>query len=460
MFLRRQISVSNLTRVTKTEWVCRVNVGLLCALAFSISLGCCSRPSMRREVSSNSSAGLLRPASQSDLIATLQLPQIEFGERTPIELPVTLELVMGWPLNEQLASSEGRLQELSLARCREIAFAAAPAANQIDKHREWLLRNDAASQTVLEAMTQQAVYERNLHVHRTLNLFFNLANVYCQQPALKDSQRILDDTKQAIEKLREAGTPLKIDLGEFDRTKLELDEQAAILLRQQQRLTAGLEQILQLDATPLPIWTKLATQSTVPLELGQDPESEYVIALSQRGDLRAIELLANDPASVTTEQLAMLATGGAPLLNAQLPLPKVARWWQLRVRSRIKRQIELISEQETIRRREQLTDLAETKRRQIRNEIFDATDNLASSRKLLEIKRQRLASLAQSIEAAERAKDDILLNADEHVQKRLEATKLESEIVNQLFTIAVDISQLRLARGDFSVESALPEASR
>ncbi len=460
MFSRRQISASSFTRVTKTERYYFVAVGLFCAVAFSISLGCCSRPVMRHDVSNNLPAGLLQPASQPVSFSTALLPEVGFSERTPIELPVTSEPVLGWPLNDELAPNEGRLQDLSLVHCQEIALTAASVANQIDKHREWLLRNGASSQTVVEAMTAQAKYERNLHVHRTLNLFFNLANIYCQQPGLQDANRILEDTKQAIEKLREAGVALKIDVGEFDRKKLELDEQAAILLRQQKQLEAGLQQLLQLDPSPLPIWTRITTHSTVSQEFGQDPESDLLTALSQRGDLRAIELLAADPASVTTEQLAALATGGTPLLSARLPLPKVASWWQLRMRRRIKQRIDVITQQETIRRREQLTDLAETKRRQIRKEIYDAADNLASSRKLLAIKQERLVSLRQSIEAAERAKDDVPLNAEEHVKKLLEATKLESEIVNQLFAIAIDISQLQQVRGDFAIESAPPVTCR
>ena len=101
-------------------------------------------------------------------------------------------------------------------------------------------------------------------------------------------------------------------------------------------------------------------------------------------------------------------------------------------------------------------DLAESKRQQIRKEIFDATDTLNSNRKLLTIKRQRLASLLQSILAAERAKDEIQLDAEKHVANLLKANKLESEIINQLFAIAIDINQLKQARGDYAIESTEP----
>ena len=93
------------------------------------------------------------------------------------------------------------------------------------------------------------MHERNSHVGRTLDLFFNLANIYSQQPTLQDSHQILDDTTQAIEKLRAASIPLTIDVTEFDRMKLEIDEQTANLLKQQQQLTAGLQLLLQLDAS-------------------------------------------------------------------------------------------------------------------------------------------------------------------------------------------------------------------
>jgi hypothetical protein len=461
MFSRRQISVSTCSPVTKTDFGFAVAIGWLCALTLLMSLGCCSsKPNRRLIPQKNSSSELACSSPTTGPFATVRLPQIEFSRRTAIELPVTMENVMGWPLNQQLAPSEKQLQELSVSRCQEIAFAASPAGNEIDKHRDWLLRNDAGSQVIFEAMSQQAIHERNSHVGRTLDLFFNLANIYSQQPTLQDSHQILDGTTQAIEKLRAASIPLAMDVAEIDRMKLEIDEQTNILLKQQQQLTAGLQLLLQLDSEPLPIWTTLPPQKLVSEDFGTDPAGEYATALIQRGDLRAIELLANDPGSVTTEQLTLLATGGTSLLNAKLPVPKVAQWWQFRIRNKIKQQLEVLSQQETIRRREQLMDLAESKRQQIRKEIFDATETLNSNRKLLTIKQQRLASLLQSILAAERAKDEVLLDAEKHVVNLLKANKLESEIINQLFAIAIDINQLKQARGDYANESIDPNTCR
>ena len=51
--------------------------------------------------------------------AFVRLPQIEFSERTAIALPVTMENVVGWPLNKQLAPSEKRpagTKRISLSR--------------------------------------------------------------------------------------------------------------------------------------------------------------------------------------------------------------------------------------------------------------------------------------------------------------------------------------------------------
>ena len=159
-------------------------------------------------------------------------------------------------------------------------------------------------------------------------------------------------------------------------------------------------------------------QQSVSEDFGTDPAGEYAIALNQRGDLRAIELLANDPASVTTEQLALLATGGTPLLNAKLPVPKVAQWWQFRIRSKIKQQLEVISQQETIRRREQLNWIwrRPNGNRSGRKSLMRPTHSTTTGN-YSTIKQRRLASLRQSILAAERAKDEVQLDAEKHVEK-------------------------------------------
>ena len=453
MFSRRQISNSTCSLQRKTDFGFVKTVWRLCALILVASTGCClPKPDCQLARGESSSSVSECPSTPAETSVPVTLPQIDFSERTAIALPVTMKNIMGWPLNSQLAPYEGLLGELSEALCHSIAFVGSPAGNEIDKHRDWLARNGAGSPTLFEAMSQQALYERGSHTARTLDLFFNLANLYSQQPTLKNSQTLLEDTQQAIEKLRAAGIPVKMDVTEFDRNNLEVVEQQTIMLKQQLQLTAGLRQLLNLQTESIPIWT-VTSHVSVTEEFGRDPESDYATALMQRGDLRAIELLANDPASVTSEQLSLLATSGTPLLNAKLLRPKVAQWWQLRARVRIKRQLEAITREETNRRRTQLMDLAESKRQQIRKEIFEATVALNNNRRLLELKQERLASLQQSILAAERAKDDLPLDAEQHVAKLIEANKLESEIINQQFAIAIDANHLKQARGDYAFEA-------
>ena len=453
MFSRRQISNSICSPQRRTDFGFVKTVRLLCALTLVMNSGCClPKPDCQLGPAGNSSSVSECPSTPAETSLLVTLPQIDFSERTAIALPVTMKNILGWPLNNQLAPYQGQLGELSEALCHSIAYFGSPSGNEIDKHREWLARNGAGSPTLFEAMRQQALFERGAHTARTLDLFFNLANLYSQQPTLKSSQTLLLDTQQAIEKLREAGIPIKMDVTEFDRNNLEVVEQQTIMLKQQLQLTAGLRQLLNLQTESMPIWTVI-NHASVSEEFGRDPESDYATALVQRGDLRAIELLANDPASVTAEQLSLLATSGTPLLNAKLPRPKVAQWWQLRARVKIKRQLEAITREETSRRRTQLMDLAESKRQQIRKEIFEATVALNNNRRLLELKQERLASLQQSILAAERAKDDLPLDAKQHVAKLIEANKLESEIINQQFAIAIDANHLKQARGDYALQA-------
>ena len=452
MFSRRQISNPICPLQHETEFGFVKTVGWLSALIRFATSGCClPKPACQLLQRTNTTSVSECPAAPSEAIAPLSLPRIEFGERNAIVLPVTMENILGWPLNEQLGPAEVQLAGLSESLCHTMAFAAAPAGNEIEKHRDWLERNGAGSPTLFAAMNQQAFFERGSHTARTLDLFLNLANLYSQQPALQNSQLLLGDTKQAIKKLRAAGIPLKMDETELDRMQLEISEQQTTMLKQQLQLTAGLRQLLNLVPESVPIWT-ITDQPLVVDDIGIDLENDYATALAQRGDLQAIELLADDPASVTTEQLGLLATSGTTPLSAKLPRPKAAQWWQMRARIQIKRQLEVITKQETSRRRAQLMDLAESKRQQIRKEIFDAFVALNNNRRLLEIKQQRMASLQQSILAAERAKDDLPLNAEQHVAKLLEANKLQSEIINQLFAIAIDVNHLKQARGDYAFE--------
>ena len=281
-----------------------------------------------------------------------------------------------------------------------------------------------------------------------MDVFFNLANLYSQQPTILESHDVIDAALRAVKKLRAANIPLPIDERQFDRQHLEIDEQSTVLIQQQTSLTQGLEQLLNLPSSENAIWT---TTSLIERRHEFNWESELQLAYLQRGDLLAIEALASHPESVTTEQLAFLATGGSALLPAKLPLPKITSLLERIVKRKIREKLARLSELETGRRREQLTDLAETKRRIIKKEVSDALIAIETSQKILDIKREKLASLETSIRAAENAKDEIPLDAQQHLKNLLAAEKLKSEIIDKSFSIALEMNRLKRARGDYAV---------
>ena len=379
------------------------------------------------------------------------LPIIPFEGRPPILIPLATESVNGWPMGEDLSADKSELRELYDWRCREMAFRVSPIGSEIDKHVEWLIQNRAASSTLIEAMKYQSSHARGEHVAQSMNVFLNLANLYTQQPTILESHQEIDRSLRAVKKIRAADIQLSIDERQFERQHLDIDEQSTVLLQQQTALTHGLEQLLDLQPASQSVWTVAA-----PVEHRQDfsPGSEVELAFSQRGDLLAIEVLARHPESVTTEQLAFLATGGSALMPAKLPLPKITSLLERIVKRKVREKLAQLSKLETERRREQLEELAATKRRIIKKEIANALAAIDTSQKILRLKQKKLTSLEKSIRAAETAKDELPLDAEQHLKNRLAAAKLKSEIIDKSFAIAIEMNQLKRARGDYSTQGS------
>jgi hypothetical protein len=376
-----------------------------------------------------------------------RLTQIEFNSRQPIRLPVSAREVTGWPLNRVLSQPTGLIRTLTESQCLSLAHAATPIANGIEFHKQWLIQHNAACPELVAAMGHQASHERNQHANQALELFLNLANVSSQQPTLESSHLILEQTTNAIKKFRDAGIEVPFDSKELDRQHLELDERTIELWQQQQKLTRGLEQLLSLEPNTRPIWT---TDIQPVVEQNLDPETQFALAISQRGDLQALIALSNDCSQLTANQIASLVGSAAPWAGGGLPRPVAALWWQCQLKDQIERKIQNLSLLELTRRREQLMSLVESKKRAIKREIVDAMETFTGHQLLLMTKQRRLQSLRDSIAAAETANDDAPLNPVKHLQNRLTASKLESEITNLEFQLAIDTIRLKRIRGDYS----------
>jgi cytochrome c556 len=363
--------------------------------------------------------------------------------------------ISGWPVglsnNGLQPQVGGVLRSFSASQCEQIAATSAPIAREIESHRDWLSNNSAASAAFIQAMNHQADYERNMHAGRSLKAMLNLADIYSQQPTIEQSHQTIDQAMRAIEKIRDADVPVPSDTNELTRQHLEIEEQATSLQLNQQQLTQAIELLLELESSEVPLWPDMQDFDQVVSNFGNietDCESAYQTALTHRGDLKALQILAGDSDRLSTEQFAALADAGSPLLGAGLDLPvSAALWWQCRLKDQFEQRIECIKEKEAARRREQMISLAENKRKQIRREVCDAIDAIKTNQRLLELKTQRRDSLTQSIVAAEKAKDEEPLDFAAHLQNRLERLKLETEITHQHFLIAAEKVRLREAQG-------------
>ncbi len=380
---------------------------------------------------------------------TCPLPLIEFEFRNPVTAPTTGEPILGWPIADDASVANTPLRNLSRIETQRRAAAVSPIAREIEKHRDWLKRNNAACPILLEALTQQAAHERNLHTGQALELFLNLANVYCQQPTLAESHSILRDTKRSLDKIRDADISPAVDTSDIERQTIELRELTIGLRQKQQRLTRGLELLLRIEFSQTPIWTDMQHASLPGRSFNL--EQQFATAIVQRADLKALELLANDCSRFTANQFRAIVTSSSPFLGAGLPRPAAAAaWWRSKhIKDEVKRKYDAVTAEETQRRRLQMLALAEAKRNLIKRALGEVIDSLQSNWQLLEFKQQRLDSLQHSIRVAEKAKDKTPLAPGAHLKKRLAVTKLQSEIIDQQFRLALDQVKLKRIRGDY-----------
>ena len=377
------------------------------------------------------------------------LAEIPFDARLPIIQPVSGQSLLGWPISSEISVDDRPLRNLSQQQCEQMARSIAPIANEIETHRQWLAANNAACPGLLDALAYQADYERSLQAGQSMEVFLNLANIFSQQPNIAQSHSILDGTQRVLEKIRDAEVSQTGDTTALARQHLEIEEKEIELRQKQQQLTHGLELLLGLEATSTPIWTEISEQILPPRSL--DLQNQYARAIAQRSDLKVLESLSNDCSQFTADQFEAMVASSSPLLGTGLPRPIAAAWWRSsRFKEQVQQEIDRVTAAETQRRREQLQGLADAKRKLIKRQLNDAITSIETAWKLLDVKQQRLTSLETAIRVAEKSKDTTTLDPAEHLKRRLELTKIESEIVDQQFQIAIGHVKLKQIRGDYA----------
>ena len=396
------------------------------------------------------------PLCTNNHSAAFGLTEIPFELRLPITQPVSGQSQQGWPISSEISIDDRPLRKLSHQQCEQMAMSIAPIANEIETHRQWLANNNAACSGLLDAMAYQAAYERNLQAGQSMQVFLNLANIYSQQPTIAQSHTILDGTQRALEKIRDAEIKQAGDTTALARQHLEIEEQEIELRRKQQQLTHGLEVLLGIESGSTPIWTEVSQQILPARSL--DLESQYARAIAQRGDLKMLESLSNDCSKFTADQFQAIAASTSPLLGAGLPRPVAATWWRSsRFKEQVQHDIDRVTAEEIRRRRELLMGLADAKRKLIRHQLSDAITSIEADWKLLDVKQQRLASLETAILVAEKSKDTTALDPTVYLEQRLEMSKIQSEIIDQQFQIAIDHAKLKQIRGDYVARDGLQQ---
>jgi hypothetical protein len=328
-----------------------------------------------------------------------------------------------------------------MEHCRLMAAQSATLANQLESHRDRLACRLCAGHPLLVALTYQARHERNEHIAKAQESFLNLAEIYAQQPIVAESRNVLAAAKQSIARFRENQIEIPGDEAELDRQDLNVEQQEAELLFNQRRLQTALAFLLKLELNDeRPIWTQLDTPSRDTLP---DLNEAITTALVNRGDLKALETLASANQEKSADLFNSPIGAANPLLLAGPSLPGPAKWWQCA----LKDEIECLKQSESVERRRQLAALAAEKRRAIEVEVRDVYYSLVRHHELSELKYQELESLNDSIEAAEKAKDERPVDFASYQERRLRLLKLTSEFLHERFSIEQDYVRLAKAVG-------------
>ena len=418
------------------------------SLAILCSSGCAG---LKQRSSPSRPTAACCQGCENETTPTQELAAIAYESRQPIQIDPMLAPIDGRPASK--AESEPALRQLSWQQCRSLAAASAPIAGAIESQIAWLRCNGACDSKLQQALLCRAGHERNEHVATAMEAWLNLADVSVQMPALASTSNLLSDTSVAIEKFRGAGVEIQTDTTELDRQQLSIEEQRLTLKSAERQLIQGLEALLNLTPNDAPLWTDSIDYQSPP---AFSRDQAVAIALQQRGDLCALETLAkhccheNSGDAAQQQIVAALTSAGSPLLGVGLPRPAAALWWQCKLKEQVKQQLACIAAKEAEQRRKLLCSLADTKRKQIRREVSNAVEALASDIELRQLKQRRRDSLAASIDAAELAKDEVPVDLPTDLKNRIELRRLDAEITHQAIVIAIDQVRLQKAVGGWA----------
>lgn len=414
---------------------------VLMATAILLSTGCLhSRPLRSLSCQNQNLRGSVSTVGFQELARvspgfphTISAPGID----EPVEL---LPLASNLTISPELSDS---FRYLTMDECQRLAATTASTATALESHRDWLANLRRTPPAILNALSEQARFERGQHSFNAVQAYLNLVRVYSKVPLLNQMDQLLDEGKEAIEQFQNAGVEIPANLSELDQQRLELCEQRAELRFNQNRLINGLETLLNLNPSELPIWTD--HQFLDPSNIDRPADSAAIQrAYLQRGDLKALTILAENANCLSLEALQ-----GGPIANQLLgvgfTLPGPARWWQCL----LSREINTLKQKAQLERQRQLYLLVENKQQEIDFEIRGILHEMARDQEILAIRHRQLQTLRRSLESAELAKDVQPLNPQKHLKDRATEVQLISDYLDLLIKLETTSLRLKQAMGEF-----------
>lgn len=362
---------------------------------------------------------------------THRLAVIPFDGREPIQLAEWHEPHRGIPIAEPPTET---LQDLTFQQCGELAARSSPIARALESERQILCGDERTPRAAVEILGLQAVHERNQAAGQALRAYLGLVEIYLQYELILNAKNEINLAADSLEKLRDAGVALAADEGEFERRQLELDERIVKTQHLQHQLTAQLEKLMSLDSAGVPLWTNF--QSTPPIAQFDAP-AELATAFANRKDLAAAQRLADGAGSLDLlDWMRNSAREISPLLGTI-----AARRGLLPARDRDAR------EREATERKCQLEAAVDAKRVVIELDVKDAIDSLGARSRVIDLKRQTIASLTTSLARAEKAKDLYPVDFQTDLENRMKLLTARSELVHELIEYESDLVRLRQAQG-------------
>ena len=356
------------------------------------------------------------------------LPQVDIGSRTPISLSRLDASFEGMPVLDTETQS---LRELAFSECERIAAKHSAVAKGLRQERSVIAASKAPHPALLNVIDAQIVYQRNVAAGDAMEAFLNLANVHLQHPLVVKSERQIDRVRRILEQLRENEIPPGFDVREIDRRELEIQEKKVDLLFNQRRVTALLEQLLELEPSrEFPLWTaggRLAESESLEIE------QLYETALANRVDIASLETLAGQCDSELLEAMRRAASGVNPLLGMAIfgggPLEALF----------CRQQDQSV---EMSRRKQQLYQLAQTQKKMLRLEIEQVVASMKKRIAMIESKKKIIESYQLSIEEAEKIKDLKQVDLKEEFTNQLQIIATQSALIDE--AVGYEIDRVRL----------------